>query len=423
MMVDDTALPDPEMPRSAVGIVLGLWLSGVFAASLGGWFEQGRDHTLAMGLLGAAAVWPLLYFAASPGRFIPRALPSGAMAALVLFISTAAASCFVSPVMMRSVGYLVLTVAGLWVALQFNSQLDRRQFERGLALFAVLTAGLLAAFAWYDYVPGKRLGTGKDILNPNTIALVAVSVLLAAMAIRTWVVRLAVMMPVAGILVLTSSRAAAVAAVAGGAMMAWSRLRARGRSAMLPALAVLLVLAMALVFYGDTIVRALDRLYALSTADRGIASGASGRLAAWKGTWTLFVHSPAIGVGFRAHEQVLKADTSAHNGYLATLAEIGVIGFAAVVYLVGRALRSLWRAAHDPELTTHASVLFGLCAGYLLLALFERYLINIGNPTSLLFLLCLMRPAPTERPYDDAADWIAAEDESIDEEPTVVSRA
>lgn len=380
----------PREPRG--GLVLGLWLSGVFAASLGGRMEAGHEGTTSMALLGAAVLWPLLYFAMGGCRFVPQSMPVGATGGLILFGLVSALSSFMSPVALLSTGYVVLTLAGIWLALQFNSNLDAGQYERGLKVFAVVMTGLLAGFAWYDYVPGTRLGNGKDVLNPNTVALVSISVLFAAMSIRTLALRLAVMGPVVGIIVLTSSRAAAGAAVVGLVLVVWLRLRARRRPVLLFAgIALLLAVGVAIV-YGDVIYKTLDRLYALSTADRGITSGASGRMAAWKGTWDLFVHNPALGVGFRAHEHILKADTSAHNGYLATLAEVGVLGFLGVLYLVVRGLHLLWADSRDPDRVFIQSILLGLCVGYLLLAMFERYLINVGNPTSLLFLISIMRP-------------------------------
>jgi len=61
------------------------------------------------------------------------------------------------------------------------------------------------------------------------------------------------------------------------------------------------------------------------------------------------------------------------------------------VYLVVRGLRQLWVSTKDPERMFGSSVLLGVAVAYLLLAVFERFLINVGNPTSLLFLLCIMR--------------------------------
>jgi hypothetical protein len=59
-------------------------------------------------------------------------------------------------------------------------------------------------------------------------------------------------------------------------------------------------------------------------------------------------------------------------------------------------MRLLWTGSREPEPAFSRSILFGLCVGYLLLAVFERYLINVGNPTSLLFLLCVMQPGIRE---------------------------
>jgi O-antigen ligase len=384
----------PSKPR--VGLVLGLWLSGVFAASLGGWLEAGHERTTSMALLGAAVVWPLLYFAMGRCRFFPRSMPLAATGGLILFGLAAALSSFMSPVALLSTGYLVLTLVGIWLALQFNSNLDADQYELGLKVFALLTAALLVAFAWYDYVPGTRLGNGKDVLNPNTIGLVSVSVLLAAMSIRTLLLRLVVMGPIAAIIVLTSSRTAAVAAVVGLGMIVWLRLRARRRPVLLIAGIGLILVVGVTMAYGDVMYRTLDRSYGLSTADRGISSGATGRVEAWKWTWELFLRNPVLGVGFRAHESLVKVDSSSHNGYLATLAEIGILGFLGVLFLVMRGMRLLWTGSREPGAAFSQSILFGLCAGYLLLAVFERYLINVGNPTSLLFLVSIMRSKAME---------------------------
>lgn len=400
-----------EKPQSQAGLILGLWLTGVFLTSLGGWLEHGRSSMASMVPLGIAIVWPLVYFAVSRCRFVPRALPFGASLALALFALTSALSTFMSPVPLLSIGYVVLTLVGIWLALQFNSNLTGDQYEQGLKLFAMLMTGILISFAWYDYVPGKRLGTGRDVLNPNSIALVSASVLLAAMSIRALALRLVVMGPIAGIIVLTSSRAAAVAAVVGLATIVCLRLRANGTPVLRFAGVGLLLGAVLALLYGDALYRTLDEFYALSSADRGLGSGATGRTAAWKATWEMFLRNPVLGVGFRAHEQFLKIDSSAHNGYLATLAEIGIIGFLGVLFLVGRGARLLWAGAHDSEQKFSSSLLFGLCVGYLLLGIFERFLINVGNPTSLLFLLCIMRPDFNKMDRAEAGEaWLFQEE-------------
>jgi O-antigen ligase len=218
--------------------------------------------------------------------------------------------------------------------------------------------------------------------------------------------------------VLTSSRAATAATVAGLATIVWLRLRAKGKPALRLAGIGLIFAALLAAAYGEVLYRVLDQFYALSTADRGLGSGATGRTAAWKAAWDLFVRNPALGVGFRAHEQSLGVDSSAHNGYLATLAEIGLPGFLAVLYLVARGMRLLRAGAKEPETGFTHSLLFGFCIAYLILAVFERYLINVGNPTSLLFLLCLMRPDGVKadvRQEDES--WLPSEETSDDADP------
>ena len=88
-------------------------------------------------------------------------MPIAATGGLILFVMHLTLSSFMSPVALLSTGYVVLTLAGIFLALQFNSNLDAEQYEQGLKVFALLTTGLLVGFAWYDYVPGHVWATGK----------------------------------------------------------------------------------------------------------------------------------------------------------------------------------------------------------------------------------------------------------------------
>ena len=412
--MDDTFF-DETHPRSWVGLVLGVWLTGVFAASLFGRLDAGREAIMSIVWIGTAVMWPLAYFMVSRCRFVPDSLSFIGTVAALLFGAFSVLSSFFSQVALLSAGYVVLTLLGLWLALQFNTNLDAEQYEQGLKLFTVITTGLLVGFAWYDYVPGTRLGTGKNILNPNTIALVSTSVFVAAMAIRTLALRLVVMGVVATVMVLTSSRAAAIAVLIALTVTGWLRLRSHGRPVWVFVGIGLLVVAGTVVMYGGQMYETLDRLYSLSTVDRGIGSGASGRLEAWKWTWELFLHNPFIGVGFRAHEFLLRVDSSSHNGYLATLAELGLIGFLAIACLIARGLQILWVRAQEPEGGFIPSLLLGLSVGYLFLAVFERYLINVGNPTSLLFLLAVMQPQwdADPLPEEDELAFHVIEDSTV----------
>jgi len=172
----------------------------------------------------------------------------------------------------------------------------------------------------------------------------------------------------------------------------------------------LLIVVGVSVLYGEVVFKALDGMYGLSRTDRGFGSGATGRVEAWKWTWELFARNPILGVGFRSHEFLLKTDSSSHNGYLATLAEIGILGFLGLLFLVARGLGLLWAGSRQEGTGFSQSILFGLCIGYLLLAIFERYLINVGNPTSLLFLISIMRPGSMEDPEFEPVDELRADE-------------
>lgn len=388
------------MKKTLVGPMLGLWLSGVFGASLlsridsaGSTTAAKVDVTRAILALAVALLWPLGYFLISRNRFVPRRLPGDSQIAILLFGLSCGLSAFVSPAIYESTGYVVLTLMTMLIALQFNSNLSTGDYVSGLKIYAVLIAGMLVWFSVFDYVPGTRLGNGKEILNPNTVALVAMSGALSALAFNSSIVRTGIILPMTVIIVLTGSRASALATLAAISIAAYSRLH-NWRSLITPSTLLMSVLLLAAgLYYADNIVQGASNFFAFEDKYRGAGTGATGRSLAWKETWNLFLSNPALGVGFRAHERLLKSGSSAHNGYLATLAEIGLIGFTCFMYIILKGVKRLWRHTHQPHLASAYSLSLGLACGYLLVAMFERYLVNVGNPTSLLFLLAILLPA------------------------------
>lgn len=398
-MHSPVAVPAPRPGAPGVETVMALWLAGIFAASLVGRATLGgEEYSLA---LTGAVVWPLAYFAWGPCLFLPRLPRVGAVLALAGFVLFSALSVYVSPETVTSLSYWVLTVVALLLVLQFNTHLDALGYRRALGRYALLTAALLIAFAFYDYQPGLRLGLGKDLLNPNAVSMVAFSVFLAATLVRPALPRYLLMLCMGLLLVLTGSRAASLAAAAGVAVVLLRRLATAPPWQRLAAAALLAAGVSLGLAYAQSLLGFVNEYYALDSADRGLDSGFTGRVTAWHEAWQLLLGHPLFGVGFRAHEMLMHTRSSAHNGYLALLAEIGMVGAACVAYLVAVGLGSLWRGLKDPEWAPVSAMFIGLCLGFLLLAGFERYLINVGNPTSVLFLLGILRPAyspvPTPR--------------------------
>lgn len=393
-----TATADMDEPfveddrRTWIGLVMSLWLTGVFVGSLFGTIESRQSHAHDAIML-ASLLWPAGYFLFGRNRFFPAGFSMASIGALILFVLFCALSSFVSRAPLESVQYTMLTVLTAFVVLQFNTNLDAAQYEIGLKWYAVFMAALVSGFAVYDYVPGHRLGGGKGTLNPASLALVTMSVFIATMAIRRAFVRIPILVAMGTVIYLTGARASAVAALLGLAVTLACRRRTTDASGYL-VLVLCLVAGIAVsAYYVDVVIRGASDFFAVQDAHRGLESGGSGRLETWKAAWNLFLANPILGVGFRAHEVMLKVNTSAHNGYLALLAEIGVIGFGAALFLALSGLRKVQLRSQDSSQTFACSVLLGLGCGYFALAMFERYFINSGNPTSLLFMLSILGPA------------------------------
>ena len=275
--------------------------------------------------------------------------------------------------------------------------MSNNQLERGLKLYSFFMGIALLSFTVYDYIPGERLGEGKKILNPNSIAMVAFSASLASMAFRNILIRYMLFSILFLIIYLAGSRASAAGTLLGLGAITFIRIKGSSVSSKLFFIVFIMFALFIGIYYRNIITPIIDDFLDLNTSDRGIASGASGRIYAWMDTIRLFEENPVFGVGFRAHEHLLAIGTSSHNGYLAILAEIGLFGFLSVMYLVLSGEFLLWRKAYKQEDKYTHSILFGLSLGYLFLAIFERFLINVGNPTSLLFLLGILSPVFYEK--------------------------
>lgn len=128
-----------------------------------------------------------------------------------------------------------------------------------------------------------------------------------------------------------------------------------------------------------------DKLLALSDRERGIGSGATGRAEAWAQAWNLFHDHPFWGIGYRQHEKYITVATSAHQAYLAMLAEMGAVGLTLyLVFLLGGTVRMALRAWKKPNSTNIAAAAF-LCA-YVIIGFTENMALATGLPLPLTML-------------------------------------
>lgn len=165
MTVVNALSKQPDRPRSWVSIIFGLWCGTLYSVVIGSklLLPGEGESTSQIAALVAAIVWPLGYFLFSRNRSVAARIRGDFLAALYVFSLFCLLSCFNSPIALKSIAYTGLTLVGVWIAVQFIFRMEARQFETGLKIYALINIPVLVSFAAYDYVPGVRLGLGKDI--------------------------------------------------------------------------------------------------------------------------------------------------------------------------------------------------------------------------------------------------------------------
>jgi len=213
---------------------------------------------------------------------------------------------------------------------------------------------------------------------------------MTSMAIRWKIIRFSILAVLFFIVYLTGSRAPTLAALFGVAIIFYLRSRASKGMSQLGIFLLLLVGSVGAIQFLSDIVPFVEDFLGVNNKHRGIESGGSGRLGIWRETWQLFVDNPIFGIGYRGHEARLTLGSSSHNGYLAVLAEIGIVGFCAIIFIIVSGILKLRVSLKKEKDKIYTySIFYGICYSYLFLAIFERYMINSGNPTSILFLVAV----------------------------------
>lgn len=285
-----------------------------------------------------------------------------------------------------SMGYLATTVLCLVLAYSFHVSLSVEEKVKGLALYGLAGTAALAVYLYFaDFTPQGRLG---GTLNPNAIGMIALSVIAASFLSRKKWYAVIVSVPALVVLYLTNSRASMAALIIIAALLSAFKLRMlRGfGSAAFVCFSTALLLSL-LSYFAESIQELIASVFVLDDPYRGIRTGVSGRMVAWKDAWDIFLANPLIGVGYRMHEHYMRLHSSAHNGYLAMLAETGILGFSIVVYFILTALVTYWRSIRNPFSLWSLSVI----VAYLFIAFFERYLFNVGNPLSVIITVLLIQ--------------------------------
>ncbi len=178
------------------------------------------------------------------------------------------------------------------------------------------------------------------------------------------------------VLVLTLSRGALVALVAGLTTLAFTR----GRRVGLAAVAAILLLGVALWPLFAELRYGTDS----GLARAGVSSQLenSGRTGAWIAGLEVFQSSPLVGVGWGRLVEEASTGIAAHNWYIAVLAETGITGFILWMLFIVASVLALRRRPQAAQ-----TVGFSVLATWMVAALFIEVPVVYGSAGLVLIVL------------------------------------
>ncbi len=372
--------------------LVALWLLGILSS-----YNLYADNPQLAQLV--ALVWPLPFVLfGSRAQFfsvtIFRQYPALAFVTVSFFLLILGGASFsIAPT--AAIAFSLLTIVGFFICAKVWDLIQGRELK-ALRIYAFVGLSLVSVVLLSSYQGHGRLGIFR---NPNALALIVTSLIISSFAIRTKIVR-AVLISLGSLLIFFANSRASLT----GTLLAllifgfftWRKLNATQKILVLTSIVPLLLLGIFTPdFYLDAWQHIVEGL-ALNNPYRGINSGFTGRTEAWKEAIAIWQTHPIFGVGYRVHELYFDLAhsrfSSAHNGYLSTLTETGIVGLALVAILIIAGYVRLVRLALQDYLL--AQIGLATVTAYLFIAFFERFLINFGNPTSVLFLMFILMPEP-----------------------------
>lgn len=275
-----------------------------------------------------------------------------------------------------------------YVSIIIASYPDHRIILYISSFYAVLGSAILVMINVEGYYIWGRLHT--DGVGPNFWGEIAASVGVTAFALRSrllaatcWIVALVTLYN-------TSSRGSMLALLAGCIIVAAAWFAETRRKNLVLSLTAIFLCLFSFLLVLDLIPQSYFLFFyhdvlQLDDERRGLGTGATGRAEVWLETLEVWMSNPVFGVGFRQHEDLVRSASSAHNAYLAMLADTGLFGLIAYVLLISV---SLWEAWRQQMPIRARMVLLAVITSYAVLGLFERRALNAGNPYSILFVIC-----------------------------------
>jgi O-antigen ligase len=268
------------------------------------------------------------------------------------------------------------------IAMSLSGCRDRNIILEMSLVYAIFTVPfLIYVNLTQEYVWGRLTGN----LHPNLWGLIAASLACSAVAFRNKLIVL-ICWSTALITVFNSGARGSMVAILGAILITlfyWFRHEEKLYLTFRILFSILCVSAVIflVIIFQDFI---MNDVFKAHDTGRGLGSGGTGRIEAFSEAFEIWMSSPVLGVGFNKHQQYLTTLSSAHNAFLGTLADTGILGLLVYLCFLICAVVATLRGIADSH--TRYLILV-IIASYFLLGLFEKRALNTGNPFSILFII------------------------------------
>jgi O-antigen ligase len=356
----------------AYAVAFWVWLSLILLSSIVFSVNFPHARSLKQYISVLSLVWPVVFMILNKQVFCCKKLNIFS----ALFMLSVVLSSIFTYDPFGSILMGLFTIISFYISYLFIIKINRSFFLCSY-IYSIISAIAILYYIYYGNPAQVRM---EGLLNPNSLAMYAVSGALITLILRNRLLLILLCPFFFFIIILSGSRASLISLCIGVLaylVIQYEKPKNVQVSYFFFILASLLYL---LSQYYDVVWQSISSTLALDDSYRGLGTGFTGRDIAWAEAWNIFLENPLFGVGYRAHERIMTTQSSAHNGYLATLAELGLFGSVIIAFGICTAFYKLIHMS-----TSLRRLCFPIVLSYLFLCFFERYLFNLGNPLSLLF--------------------------------------
>jgi len=300
---------------------------------------------------------------------------------------------------------VVLACYAVLASVMFSEPRDR-SFSRFFLLVAV-TQGVAALvtlnillvdsdnfFELFDRGTSRMAFEFEDSMHPNFIGLICVVMVFATLGIERAIWRAVILALGLVLCTAVSSRSGllgVISAYASAELFRFIASERRHRFSTIAAYAGIAVLLLSgILLYSfhpaDIVDFILDKVLLINDDERGLGTGATGRLEIWQAAFDLWLDHPLVGVGYQQSSAYIGFGLYAHNMILVILGDLGLFGLAGFLLFSVMAAwnaRALWRSGQRLTATYVTTMLIV----YFIYGVFEGRAVNAGNPLSAAFFL------------------------------------